>query len=174
MVVACTYRVTPYGSCTDFQHLQSPPLVAATADYHLPSKKFKGESCCQNRQTSVFHPHLRRQQRSDRIFQPPAPGTSFSHFFRGRFSSPKDRSLPGNLSRSEVRFTQNIDSFDVFFTCCVWLPKAFHPPTRKNGKKPCHCLQTLQFFRSLTCQGLSESQTIVADLDTTEDSAKLK
>ena len=170
MVVACTYRVTPYGSCTDFQHLQSPPLVAATADHHLPSKKLKGESCCQNPQTSVFHPHLRRQQRSDRIFQPPAPGTSFSHFFRGKFSSPKDRSLPGNLSRSEVRFTQNIDFFHVFFhMLCL-----AHPPTRKNGKKPGHCLQTLQFFRSLTCQGLSESQTIVADLDTTEDSAKLK
>ena len=134
MVVACTYRVTPYGSCTDFQHLQSPPLVAATADYHLPSKKFKGESCCQNPQTSVFPPHLRRQ-RSDRIFQPPAPGTSFSHFFRGKFSSPKDRSLPGNLSRSEVRFTQNIDSFHVFFHMLCLATKGISSPHEKKRKK---------------------------------------
>ena len=98
-----------------------------------------------------------RQQRSDRVFQPPAPGPSFSHFLRGKFSSPKDRSLPGNISRSDVRFTQSIDSFHVFFHMLFsGYQRHFIPPREKTEKKPCHCLQTLQFFRSLTCQGLSE------------------
>ena len=125
-----------------------------------------------------------RQQRSDRVFQPPAPGPSFSHFLRGKFSSPKDRSLPGNISRSDVRFTQSIDSFHVFFSHVVfWLPKAFHPPTRKNGKKNrvtvCkRCSSSEAWPARASVNGASnmmgKSQTIVADLDTTEDSAKLK
>jgi len=151
----------PASSCSDcrlssaFQKAQRWKLLSKPTDFGFPLT-CEGSSA----QTESFS--LRRLGRVFHIFSGESSAVQKIEVSQETFQGPRYASLKILI----------LSMF--FFTCCVWLPKAFHPPTRKNGKKPCHCLQTKQFFRSLTCQGLSESQTIVADLDTTEDSAKLK